>query len=154
MGSSSTTALKCENASAKNNKQATNNFNPPSLEIILEVEKVTDRWYNVDVYVKNLEDVSLTLDSVRDPPGGVMVYNSDDELVYESASLPITYVFSLEPCGEEGDTEHLYSGKFLGRDTTNEPLPDGSYKIYYSKLGGANDADELLKMLLKDSGLL
>jgi hypothetical protein len=31
---------------------------------------------------------------------------------------------------------------------------DGSYKIYYSKLGGANSADELMKMLLKDSGLI
>lgn len=33
-------------------------------------------------------------------------------------------------------------------------LPDGSHKIYYSKLGGANDADELLKKLLQDSGLM
>ena len=33
-------------------------------------------------------------------------------------------------------------------------LQDGSYKIYYSKLGGANDADELMTKLLKDSGLL
>ena len=32
--------------------------------------------------------------------------------------------------------------------------PDGSYKIYYSKLGGADNADELMKMLLKDSGLI
>jgi hypothetical protein len=33
-------------------------------------------------------------------------------------------------------------------------LPDGSYKIYYSKLGGAADADELMKKLLQDSGLM
>ena len=33
-------------------------------------------------------------------------------------------------------------------------LPDGSYKVYYSKLGGADNADELMKMLLKDSGLI
>jgi hypothetical protein len=33
-------------------------------------------------------------------------------------------------------------------------MADGSYKIYYSKLGGANDADELMKKLLKDSGLI
>ncbi|MEJ2168631.1 MAG: hypothetical protein P8X90_24220 [Desulfobacterales bacterium] len=32
-------------------------------------------------------------------------------------------------------------------------LGDGSYQIYYSNLGGAGDADELMKMLLKDSGL-
>ena len=33
-------------------------------------------------------------------------------------------------------------------------MPDGSYKVYYSKLGGADNADELMKMLLKDSGLI
>jgi hypothetical protein len=32
-------------------------------------------------------------------------------------------------------------------------MGDGSYKIYYSKLGGAGDTDALMKMLLKDSGL-
>ena len=31
---------------------------------------------------------------------------------------------------------------------------DGAYHIYYSKLGGGNDADELMKKLLKDSGLM
>jgi hypothetical protein len=29
-----------------------------------------------------------------------------------------------------------------------------SLLIYYSKLGGANDADELMTKLLKDSGLI
>jgi hypothetical protein len=33
-------------------------------------------------------------------------------------------------------------------------LPDASYQIYYSELGGANDPDELLKKLLKGSGLM
>ena len=33
-------------------------------------------------------------------------------------------------------------------------MGDGAYKIYYSKLGGANDADKLMEMLLKDSGLI
>ena len=33
-------------------------------------------------------------------------------------------------------------------------MENGSYNIYYSKLGGANDADELMKKLLKDSGLM
>lgn len=33
-------------------------------------------------------------------------------------------------------------------------MGDGSYKIYYSKLGGGNNADELMKKLLKDSGLM
>ncbi len=32
-------------------------------------------------------------------------------------------------------------------------LPDGSYKVYYSKLGGGDSADELMQRLLKDSGL-
>ena len=32
-------------------------------------------------------------------------------------------------------------------------LPDGSYKVYYSKLGGGDSPDELMKRLLKDSGL-
>ena len=31
---------------------------------------------------------------------------------------------------------------------------DGPPKIYYSKLGGANNAEELMEMLLKDSGLI
>ena len=31
---------------------------------------------------------------------------------------------------------------------------DGSYNIFYSKLGGASDANALMKMLLKDSGLI
>ncbi len=30
---------------------------------------------------------------------------------------------------------------------------DGSHRVYYSKLGGAKDADELLQKLLKESGL-
>ena len=30
---------------------------------------------------------------------------------------------------------------------------DGNHRVYYSKLGGAKDADALMKKLLKDSGL-
>ena len=33
-------------------------------------------------------------------------------------------------------------------------LNDGTHKIFYSKLGGAKNADELLQKLLKDSGLI
>ena len=33
-------------------------------------------------------------------------------------------------------------------------LPDGSHEVYYSKLGGGTDADDLLKKLLKGSGLM
>ncbi len=32
-------------------------------------------------------------------------------------------------------------------------LADGSHRVYYSKLGGASDADALLEKLLKGSGL-
>ena len=31
---------------------------------------------------------------------------------------------------------------------------DGSHSVYYSRLGGARDANELLNKLLKDSGLI
>ena len=31
---------------------------------------------------------------------------------------------------------------------------DGSHQVFYSKVGGARDADELIKKLLQDSGLL
>jgi hypothetical protein len=33
-------------------------------------------------------------------------------------------------------------------------MSDGSYEVYYSKLGGGVNADELMKRLLKDSGLM
>ena len=33
-------------------------------------------------------------------------------------------------------------------------MGDGSHKVFYSKVGGAKDADQLIKMLLQDSGLL
>jgi hypothetical protein len=31
---------------------------------------------------------------------------------------------------------------------------DGSHNVFYSRVGGAKDADQLFKMLLQDSGLL
>jgi hypothetical protein len=33
-------------------------------------------------------------------------------------------------------------------------MADGAHKVYYSKLGGAKDADALIQLLLKDSGLI
>ena len=38
---------------------------------------------------------------------------------------------------------------FIGLKSQKGAAP----KVYYSKLGGANDAEELLKKLLADSGL-
>ena len=32
-------------------------------------------------------------------------------------------------------------------------LADGSHRVYYSRLGGAKDADALMQKLLKESGL-
>ncbi len=31
---------------------------------------------------------------------------------------------------------------------------DGSHRVFYSRVGGAGDADQLIKKLLQDSGLL
>jgi peroxiredoxin len=33
-------------------------------------------------------------------------------------------------------------------------MPDGTHKVYYSRLGGAKNADQLLKKLMKNSGLM
>lgn len=86
---------------------------------------------------------------------GTMDRNSDANLFDPKPIL--TYIrLAPFPLFPDGDFEiHQKLGEvrtpyFIGIRI----LGGGAYQIYYSKLGGAGDADKLMEMLLKDSGLM
>ena len=102
--------------------------NPP-FEVFIEVNKCRfgKRCFYIDVYVRNKENRTLWLESWRNPPVGVRIYDKDGKLVYESGSVKTWgHPYFFEPY----ETRLLLSVKWTGRDTYGTPLPKGNYTIY------------------------
>ena len=81
---------------------------------------------------------------------GIGVGNSTFEVNYFKETYNISF-----PLFDDGD---FALHKKLGEVRTPffigvRILPNGNHEIYYARLGGAKDADELMQKLLKDSGL-